>query len=65
MNQVFFVFQQRFGNTERLVELAEGKTIAEVGDALDGDVLGEDPVASFRQSAGPACDVFAQPDPAL
>lgn len=45
-----------------VVELAEGRTIAEVGGALDGDVLGEDPVASFRASARAACDVFAEPD---
>lgn len=45
-----------------VVELGDGRTIAEVGDALEGDVLGADPVASFRQSALRACNVLAAPD---
>jgi uncharacterized protein (TIGR03086 family) len=49
-------------NNRWVVELAEGKTIAEVGDALDGDVLGEDPIESFRRSVGPACEAFAEQD---
>ena len=32
-------------------ELAGGKTIEEVGDALDGDVLGDDPVRAYDDSA--------------
>jgi uncharacterized protein (TIGR03086 family) len=32
-------------------ELANGKTIAEVGDRLDGDTLGADPHAAYRESA--------------
>ena len=31
--------------------LLEGKTIAEVGDAFDGDLLGDDPKAAWRSSA--------------
>jgi uncharacterized protein (TIGR03086 family) len=30
--------------------LVEGKTIEEVGDAFDGDVLGDDPVATWRKA---------------
>ena len=32
-------------------ELARGKTIEEVGDRLDGDVLGDDPTAAYDESA--------------
>ena len=31
--------------------LLEGKTIAEVGDRFDGDVLGSDPLATYRSAA--------------
>jgi uncharacterized protein (TIGR03086 family) len=31
--------------------LVEGKTIAEVGNQFDGDVLGDDPVATFERAA--------------
>ena len=34
--------------------LLEGKTIAEVGNQFDGDVLGEDPVAKGRDTAAEA-----------
>jgi uncharacterized protein (TIGR03086 family) len=33
------------------VELFAGKTVAEVGDALEGDVLGDDPIAAFNAAA--------------
>lgn len=42
-------------------ELAAGKTIAEVGDRLDGDVLGDDFLSAYDQSAKVASDVFAAP----
>ena len=42
-------------------ELAAGKTIDEVGDRLDGDVLGDDPAAAYDASAKLAADVFAAP----
>lgn len=42
-------------------ELASGKTIEEVGSALDGDVLGEDPAGSYRKSAEAAAAAFAAP----
>jgi uncharacterized protein (TIGR03086 family) len=42
-------------------ELAAGKTIDQVGTALDGDVLGDDSVASYRQSADAAAAAFEAP----
>jgi uncharacterized protein (TIGR03086 family) len=39
-------------------ELVGGKTIAEVGDRLDGDVLGADPVAAYDTSATAAASAF-------
>lgn len=41
--------------------LVSGRTIAEVGDRLDGDVLGDDPVAAYRASADQAAAAFARP----
>ncbi len=38
----------------------EGKTIEEVGDRLDGDVLGEDPVAAYDTSVPVASRAFAR-----
>jgi uncharacterized protein (TIGR03086 family) len=38
--------------------LVEGKTIEEVGDRYDGDVLGEDPSAAYQQSAKEAAAAF-------
>jgi len=42
-------------------ELGSGKTIAEVGDRLDGDTVGTDPAASYRASAEAAADAFNAP----
>jgi uncharacterized protein (TIGR03086 family) len=42
-------------------ELAAGKTIDEVGDRLDGDLLGEDPAAAYDASARAAAAVFRRP----
>jgi uncharacterized protein (TIGR03086 family) len=42
-------------------ELARGKTIEEVGDRLDGDVLGADPVAAYEESGRAASDAFHAP----
>ena len=39
-------------------ELAAGRTIAEVGDRLDGDVLGDDPRAAYDRSAQLAAAAF-------
>ncbi len=42
-------------------ELASGKTIEEVGDRLDGDVLDDDPLAAYDVSAAAADVVFRGP----
>ena len=42
-------------------ELVGGKTIEEVGDRLDGDVLGDDPVAAYDASADAASSAFSAP----
>ena len=42
-------------------ELASGKTIEEVGDRLDGDVLGDDPLAAYDASADAAAAAFRAP----
>jgi uncharacterized protein (TIGR03086 family) len=41
--------------------LLAGQTVAEVGDRLDGDQLGDDPVASWDQAARAAAAKFAEP----
>jgi len=41
--------------------LVSGKTIDEVGDRYDGDVIGDDPSAAYDASARVAGDAFAQP----
>jgi uncharacterized protein (TIGR03086 family) len=41
--------------------LLAGKTIAEVGDAFKGDVLGQDPKASWTAAAAAARAAFAEP----
>jgi uncharacterized protein (TIGR03086 family) len=41
--------------------LVEGKTIAEVGDVYDGDVLGDDPMAAYEASAREAAAAFNTP----
>jgi uncharacterized protein (TIGR03086 family) len=44
-----------------VAELAAGKTIGEVGDRLDGDVLGADPLAAYDAAAKAAVAAFAAP----
>ena len=41
--------------------LITGSTIEDVGDRLDGDVLGDDPLAEYRQSAVQADAAFSAP----
>ncbi|MFK8907525.1 TIGR03086 family metal-binding protein [Streptomyces sp. YS-3] len=41
--------------------VAEGRTIAEVGDAFDGDVLGDDPVDVWETALSAAVAAFAAP----
>jgi uncharacterized protein (TIGR03086 family) len=43
------------------VELAGGKAIADVGTRLDGDLLGNDPLAAYETSADAAGRAFAAP----
>ncbi|MFJ8692960.1 TIGR03086 family metal-binding protein [Streptomyces roseolilacinus] len=38
----------------------EGRTVAEVGDRYDGDVLGDDPVAAWDRAAAAARDAFRE-----
>ena len=42
-------------------ELARGKTIEEVGDRLDGDMLGDDATAAYDESARAASEAFRAP----
>jgi uncharacterized protein (TIGR03086 family) len=42
-------------------ELARGKTVEDVGDRLDGDVLGDDAVAAYDESARAASEAFHAP----
>jgi len=42
-------------------ELMGNKTIEEVGDRLDGDVLGDDPLAAYDESARIAAGAFSLP----
>ena len=42
-------------------ELANGRTIDDVGSDLDGDVLGGDPVAAYDASADAAASAFEAP----
>ncbi|GAA3377660.1 TIGR03086 family metal-binding protein [Streptomyces sannanensis] len=41
--------------------VGEGRTIADVGDAFDGDVLGDDPAAAWDAAARGARDAFSAP----
>jgi uncharacterized protein (TIGR03086 family) len=41
--------------------LMEGATIAEVGDRFDGDVLGDDPVASWDAAIAGSTEAFSEP----
>jgi uncharacterized protein (TIGR03086 family) len=41
--------------------LFDGKTIADVGDQFDGDLLGADPVAAWEDSAGAAVAALSDP----
>lgn len=42
-------------------DLLAGKTVAEVGDTYDGDVLGNDPVAAWEAAATAAAAAWNQP----
>jgi uncharacterized protein (TIGR03086 family) len=42
-------------------ELVAGATIEAVGNRLDGDVLGDDPLGEYDRSIGPAASAFRAP----
>ena len=42
-------------------ELFQGKTVAEVGTRLDGDLTGDDPAAAYRQSVEVARQAIERP----
>jgi uncharacterized protein (TIGR03086 family) len=42
-------------------ELAAGQSIGDVGDRLDGDLLGADPLGAYDASGAAAADAFAAP----
>ncbi|MBV8528475.1 MAG: TIGR03086 family protein [Candidatus Dormibacteraeota bacterium] len=44
-----------------VAELMSGKTIADVGSSLDGDVLGDDPVQTVAAGRASACAAFDAP----
>lgn len=46
---------------EWAAELGAGRSIQDVGDRLDGDVLGDDPTAAYDASAARAAEVFRRP----
>jgi uncharacterized protein (TIGR03086 family) len=45
-----------------VVELMDGKTIADVGNRLDGDVLGDDPFGVLSAAQRGACEAFERND---
>ncbi len=49
------------GETLWVPPLFEGKTVADVGDRFDGDLLGDDPEASWDEAVGPAATAIAEP----
>lgn len=49
------------GENRWMPPLMEGKTIADVGDALDGDLLGDDPAAAWDDAAAGALAATREP----
>jgi uncharacterized protein (TIGR03086 family) len=49
------------GENRWAVELFAGRTVAEVGQRLDGDLLGDDPVAAWDASAAAALGAVREP----
>jgi uncharacterized protein (TIGR03086 family) len=47
------------GENRWIPPLMGGSTVADVGDGLDGDLLGDDPVAAWHASVPPALDAIA------
>jgi uncharacterized protein (TIGR03086 family) len=50
------------GEQAWVVPLMAGRTVADVGAELDGDLLGSDPCAAWHHYCGPAHAAFAAPD---
>ncbi|MDX6284039.1 MAG: hypothetical protein QOH03_5110 [Kribbellaceae bacterium] len=48
------------GEERWTVPLMAGRTIEEVGDSLDGDLLGDDPAVAAKQAAGAAQEALAE-----
>jgi uncharacterized protein (TIGR03086 family) len=46
------------GENRWVPPLLGGATVADVGSALDGDLLGDDPVAAWHESLGPAVEAI-------
>jgi uncharacterized protein (TIGR03086 family) len=46
------------GENRWVPPLLGGATVADVGSALDGDLLGDDPVAAWHESVGPALEAI-------
>jgi len=46
------------GENRWVPPLLGGSTVADVGSALDGDLLGDDPVAAWHESVGPALEAI-------
>jgi uncharacterized protein (TIGR03086 family) len=49
------------GEQRWVVPLMAGRTVADVGSDLDGDLLGNDPCAAWHHACGPAHEAFAAP----
>ena len=45
-----------------MVALFNGRTIAEVGDEFEGDLVGDDPAAVYQRTANEVKAILAQPD---
>jgi uncharacterized protein (TIGR03086 family) len=50
------------GEYRWVLEMLAGRTIAEVGDRLDGDVLGDDPLQTLINARGAALAAIDDPD---
>ena len=49
------------GEHRWVVPLMAGQTIGDVGTDLDGDLLGDDPMAAWHHATGPSHEAFAEP----
>ncbi|MGD9702446.1 MAG: TIGR03086 family metal-binding protein [Acidimicrobiia bacterium] len=49
------------GELRWMPPILDGKTIAEVGDRFDGDLLGEDPVTTYRSAMSDALEACKRP----